>query len=856
MSEQDSAEVRDPRLDRLYELLPVFYRMRDVERGEPLRALLQVIAEQVNVVEDDIAQLYDNWFIETCQDWVVPYVADLIGYRPVSEAGVAGDVSTAEGALRNKFLVPRREVAATLRYRRRKGTLALLELLARDVAGWPARAVEFYQLLSGSQHLNHQRRARARVLDLRDGDALERLDGGFDSAAHSINTRRLNSHRRTGRHAITNAGIFVWRLKAYTVTHAPAFCVDRVRHHYTFSILGNDSPLFTKAIEEPDATHVADEMNVPAPIRRRALDERTHDYYGPSKSLFIWRDDEDRPVPVEHIVTADLSNWAYRPQGDQVAVDPRLGRIAFSTRSEPRTGVWVSYHYGFPADIGGGEYTRRLRMPRKPILRMPDDDKPSAHPRAGTHVYFVSQRRRAERHFPTINRALEAWRRDAPDDALIQIDDSGAYVEPVEIRLRRNQRLEIRAADGARPVIRLLDWYTNRPDSLVIGREPEEEGEGEEPTQSDDDAGQTYDEVTPVRVQGRAYVEGANDQVPNQEEPAEKSDRAPRYDEDAKPVKQDAAAQDATGVGATGAGDEEEEECPNGRGARVRLDGLMVVGRGLMVEDDIYELSLRDCTLVPGWSLDTDGYPESETEPSIELTNTGARLRVERSIVGSILVDVSEVSEDPIEISITDSVLDATKPDLEALYGPDGTHAHATLRVIRSTVFGTIRAHGITLAENSIFSSRVRVARTQQGCVRFCYVPVGSRTPRRHNCQPDLSVASALKKLDERMQAEREADRKAGREPESEAERRADREAERERTEMRVRPVFNSVRYGTPAYCQLAETCPAEILRGADDESEMGVYHDLFQPQREANLRARLDEFTPAGVDAGIIFAT
>src|SRR5919206_3571202 len=104
MSEQDSGEVRDPRSPRLYELLPVFYRMRDVERGEPLRALLQVIAEQVNVVEDDIARLYDNWFIETCQDWVVPYIADLIGYRPVSEAGVAGDRSTAGGARPHKVL--------------------------------------------------------------------------------------------------------------------------------------------------------------------------------------------------------------------------------------------------------------------------------------------------------------------------------------------------------------------------------------------------------------------------------------------------------------------------------------------------------------------------------------------------------------------------------------------------------------------------------------------------------------------------------------------------------------------------------------------------------------------------------
>jgi len=66
--------------DRLYELLPVIYRMRDHEQGEPLRALLQVVSEQVEVVEDDIERLYENWFIETCEDWVVPYIGDLLGY--------------------------------------------------------------------------------------------------------------------------------------------------------------------------------------------------------------------------------------------------------------------------------------------------------------------------------------------------------------------------------------------------------------------------------------------------------------------------------------------------------------------------------------------------------------------------------------------------------------------------------------------------------------------------------------------------------------------------------------------------------------------------------------------------------
>jgi len=71
-----------------------------------------------------------------------------------------------------------------------------------------------------------------------------------------------------------------------------------------------------------------------------------------------------------------------------------------------------------------------------------------------------------------------------------------------------------------------------------------------------------------------------------------------------------------------------------------------------------------------------------------------------------------------------------------------------------------------------------------------------------------------------------------------------------------VRPVFTSTRYGNPAYAQLGHCCATEIVRGADDQSEMGAFHDLFQPQRAANLRARLDEYTPVGMQAGIFYAT
>ena len=166
-------------LDRLYELMPLVHRMRDADQGYPLKALLAVVNDQVNVIEDDIAQLYENWFIETCEDWVVPYIGDLIGYRQVNEAGAPRSVATREGRMLNKALIPRREVANTLALRRRKGSLALLELLASDVAGWPARVEEFYRRLGWMQHLNHLRPGRGKTLSLRNGRALGLIGGPF-----------------------------------------------------------------------------------------------------------------------------------------------------------------------------------------------------------------------------------------------------------------------------------------------------------------------------------------------------------------------------------------------------------------------------------------------------------------------------------------------------------------------------------------------------------------------------------------------------------------------------------------------------------------------------------------------------
>ena len=266
------------------------------------------------------------------------------------------------------------------------------------------------------------------------------------------------------------------------------------------------------------------------------------------------------------------------------------------------------------------------------------------------------------------------------------------------------------------------------------------------------------------------------------------------------------------------------------------LDGLMITGRGVQVQGDLAGLTIRHSTLVPGWGLQTNGEPRS-TEASLELMDAPACLTIEHSILGGIQVTRDEVRLDPMVLHISDSILDATGHDRVALGAPQKECAYASLTIVRTTVFGRIRTQAITLAANSIFMGKVFVCRPQKGCVRFCYVHAGSRTPRRYECQPDMVVAAVAALAADDMTSQ-------------------ERSLLTHNEQLRARPAFNSTRYGTPGYCQLANSCAKEISAGADDESELGVFHDLYQSQRAANLATRLAEYTPAGLDVGVIFAS
>ena len=165
--------------------------------------------------------------------------------------------------------------------------------------------------------------------------------------------------------------------------------------------------------------------------------------------------------------------------------------------------------------------------------------------------------------------------------------------------------------------------------------------------------------------------------------------------------------------------------------------------------------------------------------------------------------------------------------------GAGGGQPGPKTSIERSTIFGNTYVRELTLGSETIFTGPVITQRRQVGCTRFCFLPDGSRVPRRYCCQPDLAL-----------------DDYAGKAGKSSVDLLS--HAQQEAVIAQVTPAFTSERYGEPEYGQLSLTCAEEIATGAEDGSEMGVFCQLKQPQRKANLGATLEEYLRFGLEAGI----
>jgi hypothetical protein len=238
---------------RLYARVPGHYRGYDTERGQPLLALLRIVGEQMATVRQDMDALWDDFFIETCDDWVIPYLGALVGAKllpqPVDQRS------------------NRLDVWNTVLWRRSKGTMPMLAALSQPISGWSADIAEFFQILGWSQNMNHVRLDRPLNPDLRDPYKLSLLGHAADPLAHALDfkpagaldqTRTIRTSPRIGaaawatpgRYQVKNLGVFVRRLRTFPVEGAtpasapPGAISPPTASAFTFNPLFREMQLF------------------------------------------------------------------------------------------------------------------------------------------------------------------------------------------------------------------------------------------------------------------------------------------------------------------------------------------------------------------------------------------------------------------------------------------------------------------------------------------------------------------------------------------------------------------------------------------------------------------------------------
>jgi hypothetical protein len=498
----------------LYDRLPEIYRIRDAEQTPPdqLRAFLAAVEEAFGAVHENIEALYHDFFIETCDDWVVPYIGDLLG-----TSHLKGDARTL-----------RADVADTIALRRRKGTLGALERLAANLTGWPCRCVELFQNVAWSQHLNHQRPdaggeppyglpsltrfaiRRGGTVPVRDPAMLSLLGTPFEPFSYVPDVKGADDGALHVN--LPNLAIFLWRLEGYrlpvTVPLArepidlgppdPGSSAARYAVRFDLDPLDRPVRLFNTYRRPPlDASSAVDSLTAPDAVPGPMLDARltsrseagnpaayiSVDAYDGSTTPPTGLDlgDAGLQLYLRDVVELDDIEWTFRgdnlcawEQGlrrpldtHEIVVDPDIGRILIGVAVEAERdalvqtveGVWRSrifagYTYGAPGRVGA-----------HPVSRAETPTSFGGEPVELRQVNALAgatlQDAFANLHTATSPVVIEI------DDSLVHVLDPtvvpGSLVEDGASTLRLTRSLVIRASSGQRPVVQLEAPLRFRP---------------------------------------------------------------------------------------------------------------------------------------------------------------------------------------------------------------------------------------------------------------------------------------------------------------------------------------------------------------------------------------------------------
>lgn len=796
------AEKRVP----LYERLPEIYRIKDQEQSPPgrLKNYLALVEEAFGEIHGNIGSLYHDLFIETCDDWVIPYIGDLLG-----TSHLKGDPWTL-----------RADAADTIALRRRKGTLGAIELLTYNLTKWGVHCVELRENLVWNQHLNHQRpdmggvppyglplrtkpseiarkpaarnkAIRGGTVTLRDPAMLSLLNTPFDPFGHIADLKPPAFGNI--RYNLPNLAIFLWRLNDYRIAvskpasggvHARDASIDlsdfpgAAAYIARFDVhpLGEPVRLFNMYRFDPDRRPpvVTQVDETPGPIAKARLTGdspagnpgayvavETYDHTDSGLGTLdisdaglqlhlpesdfpgeIWPKPEDPQI--WSIRGANLCAWEtglHPPlNSHEIVIDPVIGRMVIGVDTEDKGDALVDHLLL--------TYTYGAVGPvgAHPISRSSSPQEWNGAPVEKREVNFHQNPYGLRDALNNIE--------DSTSPIVIEIHDSmtheldiaglgGTTDEDGGVNLQLNRSLIIRAADSQRPVIKLAQPLRFRP-ANVKGADEDEQTE--------------FDAVMSnltVRFEGLYLTRG-----------------------DAFPAGEPLIA-------------------------RAALHGLEIIG----------------CTLDPGGSRKLDGtrapihssmrlkepygFADADEEDAFNQT---PEIIVQRGIIGSLFIDTG------YKLFLTDSVVDAgsgvNDDPATASFAISGADLDPSdswgppTQVNGITVFGRMRVESIS-GRGGIWVHSLEVLNNQKGCIRFsCFSGQNDRLPQNLGCVKG--------------------------------------------TEAQLR--FVSEIFGWPAYGQLAHTTDFRIRERGPKDDAMGAFGFLLQAHKWRNIQIRFREFMPVGI--------
>jgi hypothetical protein len=218
----------------LYSLLPAIYQEYDAKENNILQEFLKIIASPAAALRRDIDSLLNNFFINSCEEWVIPYIGDLVGAKVVPNS-----------SSNSRFYVQN-----TIRWRKLKGTQIGLEDLIRKTINSNAKTKEAFRYCSSCLHLgfsknianmsNRGSRSSSNFVDLHDQASLNDIDSENDTIAHLIDVR--DPTHANGWYNIKNLLLFLPQLSVYHISQVETEKENGVdgSKYYCFSNLSSN----------------------------------------------------------------------------------------------------------------------------------------------------------------------------------------------------------------------------------------------------------------------------------------------------------------------------------------------------------------------------------------------------------------------------------------------------------------------------------------------------------------------------------------------------------------------------------------------------------------------------------------